>query len=80
LIQRWDAIPATRLAAMHADGYADFDRLFESGRIQEIACRADARRKFFDPYEAAQSPIAKEALDRKGPFGGRGLRVDCRTN
>ena len=52
--------------ALHADGYAGFDRLFESGRIHEIACWAHARRKFFDLYEATQSPIAKEALDRIG--------------
>jgi transposase len=52
--------------ALHADGYAGFDRLFESGRIREIACWAHARRKFFDLYEATQSLIAKEALDRIG--------------
>src|ERR1700728_2359985 len=52
--------------ALHADGYAGFDRLFEGGRIQEAACWAHARRKFFDLYEATQSPIAKEALDRIG--------------
>ena len=51
---------------LHADGYAGFDRLFEGGRIQEAACWAHARRKFFDLYEATQSPIAKEALDRIG--------------
>jgi transposase len=60
--------PRTHLSqfagALHADGYAGFDRLFQSGRIREIACWAHARRKFFDLYEATQSPIAKEALDR----------------
>ena len=52
--------------ALHADGYAGFDRLFETGRIHEIACWAHARRKFFDLYEATQSPIAQEALHRIG--------------
>src|ERR1700691_5958322 len=52
--------------ALHADGYAGFDRLFETGRIHELACWAHARRKFFDLYEATKSPIAKEALDRIG--------------
>jgi transposase len=52
--------------ALHADGYAGFDRLFETGRIREIACWAHARRKFFDLYEATGSPIAREALDRIG--------------
>jgi transposase len=54
--------------ALHADGYAGFDRLFETGRIHELACWAHARRKFFDLYEATASPIAKEALDRIGAF------------
>ena len=54
------------IGALHADGYAGFDRLFETGRIHEIACWAHARRKFFDLFEATQSPIAKEALDRIG--------------
>src|ERR1700686_5299909 len=56
--------------ALHADGYAGFDRLFESGRIHEIACWAHVRRKFFDLYGATQSPIAKEALDRIGDLYG----------
>jgi transposase len=56
--------------ALHADGYAGFDRLFGSGRIQEIACWAHARRKFFDLHEATGSPVAKEALDRIGALYG----------
>jgi transposase len=66
--------PRTHLSrfagAMHVDGYAGFDKLFETGRIHEIACWAHARRKFFDLYEATQSPIAKEALDRIGTLYG----------
>jgi transposase len=66
--------PRTHLAhfagALHADGYAGFDRLFETGRIHEIACWAHARRKFFDLHEATSSPIAKEALDRIGALYG----------
>lgn len=66
--------PRTHLAdfsgALHADGYAGFDRLFETGRIHEVACWAHARRKFFDLYEATASPIAKEALDRIGALYG----------
>lgn len=66
--------PRTHLShfsgALHADGYAGFDRLFETGRIQEIACWAHARRKFFDLFEATQSPIAREALDRIGALYG----------
>jgi transposase len=49
---------------LHADGYAGFNRLFESGAIKEAACWAHARRKFFDVFEAIKSPIAEEALTR----------------
>jgi transposase len=51
---------------LHADGYAGFNRLFETGRIQEAACWAHVRRKFFDVAEAMDSPIATEALARIG--------------
>ena len=51
---------------LHADGYAGFDKLFESGRIREAACWAHVRRKFFDIYEASESPLARGALDRIG--------------
>jgi len=49
---------------LHADGYAGFNGLYESGRITEAACWAHVRRKFFDVHEANGSPIAREALDR----------------
>jgi hypothetical protein len=49
---------------IHADGYAGFNGLFETGRITEAGCWAHARRKFFDIHAANGSPIAKEALDR----------------
>ena len=51
---------------LQADGFAGFNRLYETGRITEAACWAHARRKFFDLYEAHASPIAKEALDKIG--------------
>ena len=56
--------------ALHADGYAGFDRLFETGRIREYACWAHVRRKDFDLFEATNSPIAKESLDRIGALYG----------
>jgi len=49
---------------LQADGYAGFNRLYETGSIVEASCWAHVRRKFYDLYEAHQSPIAKEALDR----------------
>lgn len=33
---------------LQADAYAGFNRLYDSGRIQEAACWAHVRRKFFD--------------------------------
>jgi len=51
---------------LQADGYAGFNRLYDSGRIQEAACWAHVRRKFFDLQEAHASPVAKEALERIG--------------
>jgi hypothetical protein len=51
---------------LHADGYAGFNGLFETGRIIEAGCWAHVRRKFFDVHAATASPIAKEALARIG--------------
>ena len=49
---------------LQADGYAGFNKLYETGRIVEAACWAHVRRKFHDLYQAHRSPIAKEALER----------------
>lgn len=51
---------------LQADGYAGFERLYETGRITEAACWAHVRRKFYDIAEATGSPIAKEAIERIG--------------
>jgi transposase len=55
---------------LHADGYAGFNGLYESGRIIEAACWAHVRRKFFDVHAANGSDIAKRALDRIGVLYG----------
>jgi transposase len=49
---------------LQADAYAGFNRLYDSGRIQEAACWAHVRRKFFDLHEAHASPVTTEALER----------------
>ena len=49
---------------LHADGYAGFNAIFETGKVTEAACWAHVRRKFFDVHVANGSPIAKEALDK----------------
>ena len=51
---------------LQADGYAGFNRLYDSGRIQEAACWAHVRRKIFDLHAAHASPITTEALERIG--------------
>jgi len=51
---------------LHADGYAGFNAIFETGKVTEAACWAHVRRKFFDVHAANGSPIASEALDRIG--------------
>lgn len=53
---------------LQADGYAGFDRLFNQADpqhpIQEAACWAHARRKFYDIHQATHSPLALQALQR----------------
>ena len=54
---------------LQADAYAGFDRLYGE-RIQEAACWAHVRRKFYDIHVHKASPIAAEALDRIGRLYG----------
>lgn len=54
---------------LQADGYAGFDQLYGE-RIQEAACWAHVRRKFYDVHVANTSPIAAEALARIGRLYG----------
>ena len=49
---------------LQADGFAGFNRLYETGAIVEAACWAHARRKFFELHQGHASPVAKEALER----------------
>jgi len=61
--------PRTHLGSftgvLQADAYAGFDRLYGE-RIQEAACWAHVRRKFYDIHVQLASPIAAEALERIG--------------
>jgi hypothetical protein len=56
---------------LHADGYAGFKELYRGGAsgepaaIQEAACMAHVRRKFFD-LTSDPAPVAEEALRRIG--------------
>lgn len=49
---------------LQADAYAGFNQLYANGRIQEAACWAHVRRKFYHLQEAHASPVASEALQR----------------
>ncbi len=51
---------------LQADVYAGFHHLYEGGRIQEAACWAHVRRKFYDLHAAHASPVAAEAVERIG--------------
>jgi transposase len=51
---------------LQADGYAGFDQIYEAGQIQEAACWAHVRRKFYDIQVAHKSTVATETLERIG--------------
>jgi transposase len=51
---------------LQADAYAGFEQIYEDGHIQEAACWAHVRRKFYDIQVAHKSPVAEEALKRIG--------------
>jgi transposase len=61
--ERPQAHLASFSGVLQADAYAGFDRLYGE-RIQEAACWAHVRRKFYEIHVAHASPIAQEALDR----------------
>ena len=49
---------------LQADGYAGFEQIYAAGSIQEAACWAHVRRKFYDIQAAHKSAVAAEALER----------------
>ncbi len=51
---------------LQADAYAGFNAIYATGQVQEAACWAHVRRRFFDVHRAQTSPIAAEALARIG--------------
>jgi transposase len=51
---------------LQADGYAGFNRVYEKGGVEEAACWAHVRRKFYDLHQAHASPLAAEAMARIG--------------
>jgi transposase len=72
---------------LQADGYAGFDKLYNDADprhpIQEAACWAHVRRKFYDIQVATDSPLAIAAIQRIGELYGieeqiRGQAPDIR--
>jgi transposase len=59
---------------LQADAYAGFDRIYEAGSIQEAACWAHVRKKFYDLQVAHKSPVAQEAL-RRLPYSILSIRT-----
>lgn len=55
---------------LQADAYAGFNPIYEGGYVQEAACWAHVRRKFFDLKKTLNSPIAGEAVERIGELYG----------
>jgi transposase len=55
---------------LQADAYAGFNQLYENGGIEQAACWAHVRRKFYDLEQAHASPVAREALQRIGALYG----------
>lgn len=49
---------------LQADGYASFVQLYSSGSVQDAACWAHARHKFYDVYKDYSSSLVAEALQR----------------
>ena len=66
---------------MHADGYAGFETLYRSGRIDEVACMAHIRRKFVDMHKAQGPAIAEEAIldELEAWLGAQLRRISAKT-
>jgi len=45
---------------LQADGYAGYEKLYEGGRIQEVACRAHFRRKIFECHQTSPTPLTEK--------------------
>jgi len=65
---RTGAYPQAELASftghLQADAYAGYDKLYQSGRVTEIACWAHFRRKVFDIHQAKPTALTTDILER----------------
>lgn len=51
---------------LQADAYAGFNKLYESGRVTEVACWAHFRRGFFDLHRDKPTALTTDVLERIG--------------
>lgn len=49
---------------LQADGYAGYDKLYEGGRVKEVACWAHFRRKIFENHATSPTPLTTDMLER----------------
>lgn len=49
---------------LQADGYAGYDKLYEGGRVREVACWAHFRRKIFENHQTSPTPLTTDLLER----------------
>jgi transposase len=65
---RTGAHPQKELASftghLQADAYAGYDKLYQSGRITEVACWAHFRRKIFDIHKPRPTELTTDILKR----------------
>lgn len=51
---------------LQADAYAGYDKLYETGRVTEVACWAHFRRGIFDEHRGQPTALTTKLLDRIG--------------
>jgi transposase len=65
---RTGAHPQKELASftghLQADAYAGYDKLYQSGRVTEVACWAHFRRKIFDIHKPRPTALTTDILER----------------
>ena len=49
---------------LQADGYAGYDKLYDTNRVTEVACWAHFRRKIFDIHATKPTPLTTDLLGR----------------
>lgn len=69
---------------LQADAYAGYNKLYESGRVTEVACWAHFRRGIFDVHRVQATPLSTDLLERIGQLyaieaGIRGQPPDVRA-